>query len=133
MFSSFLLNAVLLFAQAQEEKTTPIWGSMMPLLLMVAVFFFLIILPARRRDQQQKQAIQSALKKNARVVTHSGIIGTVAAIHANGDISLKVDDNSPVKIRMLKSSIAQVLGDEAGKAPADKPAADADTAIKAQR
>ena len=84
----------------------------------------------KRREQQQKQAVQNALKKNARVVTHSGIIGTVAAVHDNGDISLKVDDNPPVKIRMLKTSIAQVLSDEAGKDAAGKPAADASTAIK---
>jgi preprotein translocase subunit YajC len=131
MFSSCLLNACILLAQAQpEEKTTPMWGSFLPLILMVVVFFFLIVLPARRREQQQKQAIQSALKKNARVVTHSGIIGTVAAIHDNGDISLKVDDNSPVKIRMLKTSIAQVLGDETGKDQAGKPVSDTNTAIK---
>ena len=52
-----------------------------------------------------------------------------AAVHENGDISLKVDDNSPLRIRMTKGSIVQVLSDEAGKEATGKPA-DASTAIK---
>jgi preprotein translocase subunit YajC len=130
MLNTFLLNAVILLAQGQEEKTSPAWAPFLPMLAMLVLLYFLFILPMRRRDQQQKQAVQNALKKNARVVTTSGIIGTVAAVHENGDISLKVDDNSPLKLRMTKGSIVQVLSDEAGKDAAGKPAADTSTAIK---
>src|ERR1700726_1126265 len=86
MLNTFLLNAVILLAQAQEEKTSPAWAPFLPMLAMLVLLYFLFILPMRRRDQQQKQAVQNALKKNARVVTASGIIGTVAAVHENGDI-----------------------------------------------
>jgi preprotein translocase subunit YajC len=124
MFGSLFLNAFVLLAQAQEEKTSPGWSIAFPLLA-VAALWFILILPMQRRQRQQQQAVQTALKKNARVVTTSGIIGTVAAIHENGDISLKVDDNSPLRIRMTKGSVVSVFSDEAAK-----PAADATTAVK---
>jgi preprotein translocase subunit YajC len=130
MFGSILVNACVLLAQAQEEKSAPGWSGLIPIVLMFVAMYFLFILPMRRRDQQQKQAVQNSLKKNARVVTMSGIIGTVAAIHENGEISIKVDDSSPVRIRMTKGSIVQVLSDEAGKEASGKPAADTSTAIK---
>src|SRR6516162_3059560 len=95
MFSSILFNAAVLLAQTQEEKTSPVWSGLLPMVALFAMLYFLLILPMRRREQQQKQAVSNALKKNARVVTQSGIIGTVAAVHENGDISIKIDDNSP--------------------------------------
>jgi preprotein translocase subunit YajC len=125
MVSTFLLHAAILLAQAQEEKTSPGWFQPLMFIPLLLLLYFMIIMPARRREQQQKQAVQDALKKNARVVTHSGIIGTVVAVHDNGEISLKVDDNPPVKIRMLKGSISHVLTETPGK-----PAADTSTAIK---
>ena len=129
---SILFNVMVLLAQqpTKNEPTTPGWGPLLPMVAVFALLYFMLILPMRRREQQQKLAVQNALKKNARVVTHSGIIGTVAAVHENGEISLKIDDSSPVKIRMLKTSIAQVLSDEAGKESPAKPAGDASTAIK---
>jgi preprotein translocase subunit YajC len=130
MVSTFLLNAAILLAQAQEEKSAPGWVSFLPMVAVLLLLYFMIIMPARRREAQQKQAVQEALKKNARVVTTSGIIGTVVAVHDNGEISLKVDDNPPVKIRMLKGSISQVLSETPGRDAAGKPAADTSTAIK---
>jgi preprotein translocase subunit YajC len=131
MFSSILLNAAILLAQqTQEEKTSPGWTAFLPMIAVFVMLYLLLILPMRRREQQQKQAVQNALKKNARVVTNAGIIGKVAAIHENGDISIKIDDDSPVKIRMTKGSIASVLSDEAGKDAPAKPAGDTSTAIK---
>ena len=51
------------------------------------------------------------MKKNDRVVTAGGIIGSVANISVDGkEITLKVDDNT--RIKFLRSSITQVLGEE---------------------
>ena len=54
----------------------------------------------------------SALKKNDRVLTTSGIYGTVANVDREADrVSLRVDDAGSVKIAVTLSSIAKVLGD----------------------
>jgi preprotein translocase subunit YajC len=61
----------------------------------------------------------SALKKNDRVVTIGGMIGTVANITPDGqEVTLKVDDNT--RIRMIRSSIQRVLsGDGEAEKTAD--------------
>jgi preprotein translocase subunit YajC len=61
------------------------------------------------------------LKKNDRVVTSSGIYGTVANVDREADrVALRVDDAGTVKINVTLSSIAKVLGDKSDKAtPAD--------------
>ena len=51
------------------------------------------------------------LKKNDKVLTSSGIYGTVTAISEKEDeITVKVDDN--VRLRMTKESIARNLSNE---------------------
>ena len=104
-----MLHAVLLFAQ---EKGANGEGSALitfaPLILIVILFYFLIIAPARRKERQQREMLNKNLKKNDRVLTNAGIIGTVANIK-DEEVTLKLDEG---RMRILKSTIARILGDE---------------------
>jgi preprotein translocase subunit YajC len=81
-----------------------------PLILIFLVFIFLIVLPARRRERQQREQLFKSLKKNDEVLTSGGIIGIVANIKDQEDeVTLKVDESSNVRIRVLKSSIIRIL------------------------
>jgi preprotein translocase subunit YajC len=107
------LATLLLLAEANEGAAQPQPGRpdlMLWMLPLIAVlFYFLMVRPARRQEQQQK-AMLNALKKNDKVLTAGGLIGTVAAIKDNEDeITLKVDENSNVKVRVTKSSVVRVL------------------------
>src|SRR5262245_8004917 len=113
-----LLYAILLFAQDApkgQQEAPPIWASpIVPLGLMLVALFVLVILPARRRERAQREAIMNNLKKNDEVVTTSGIIGIVANIKDN-EVTLKVDESSNVRLRVLKSSIMHILPKEGVK------------------
>ena len=78
-----------------------------PLVMMVIVmgiFYVMLFLP-QQRQKKKTQAMLAALKNGDKVVTTSGIYGTVNGI--DGDtIILKIADQ--VKIRILRSAIAQV-------------------------
>jgi preprotein translocase subunit YajC len=70
-----------------------------------------------RTSARQKRELQNALaslKKNDKVVTSSGIIGVVVAVKENEDeVTLKTDDASNTRIRVLKSTIAKITsGDQ---------------------
>ncbi len=68
-------------------------GMFIPLMLMAVVFYFLILRP------QTKER-----KKNDRVITAGGIIGTVANVSPDSnEITIKIDDNT--RIRVLKSHV----------------------------
>lgn len=81
-----------------------------------------MIRPARRQEQAQK-ALLASLKKNDKVQTIGGILGTVVSVSEKEDeVVIKVDDNA--RLRMIKSSIARNLTNEeaAKQAKETKPA-----------
>ena len=77
-------------------------------LLMLLMFF-----RSSSKQRREQQAALSALKKNDRVVTSGGILGVIVALKDNEDeVTLRVDDASNTRIRVLKSSIVRVTSAE---------------------
>lgn len=89
-----------------------------PLLMMVVVmgiFYVMLILP-QQRQRKKLQAMLTALKAGDKIITNSGIYGTINGI--DGDtVILKIADtgSAPVKIRISRSAIAQVETSEDAK------------------
>ncbi len=78
-------------------------GMFIPLMLMAVVFYFLILRPQTKERKKHDQMV-NALKKNDRVITAGGIIGTVANVSPDSnEITIKIDDNT--RIRVLKSHV----------------------------
>jgi len=97
-------------APAAVGEQPPFWAFIAPYLPIVLLFVVLIILP-QRREQAKRDKMLNAMKKNDRVLTSSGIIGTVANISADGkEVTLKVDDNT--RIRFLRTSITHVMAED---------------------
>ena len=84
-----------------------------PLVIIFILFYIFMIRAPMKRQEQEKQNLFSALKKNDKVVTASGIIGIIASINEKQDeVTLKVDESSNVRLRVLKSSIQRILTPE---------------------
>ena len=93
----------------------------LPMAMIVLVAWLLLYRPERERMRRQ-QDLLAGLKKNDRVITTSGIYGTVANVDRDTDrVSLRVDDAGNVKIAVTLSSIARVLGDGKTLGDADSP------------
>ncbi|MFM7244058.1 MAG: preprotein translocase subunit YajC [Planctomycetaceae bacterium] len=87
----------------------------LPLVAIAAAAYLLLFRPERERAKKQ-QDLLSALKKNDRVVTASGIYGTVAAVDREADrITLKIDEATNTKLTVTLSSVARVLRDGSGE------------------
>jgi preprotein translocase subunit YajC len=100
-----------LFAQAQDQQPAPQWPSLLFPLVAIGVLWYFMLLRPQQRERQKREALLGMLKKNDRVVTIGGIIGTVANLSQDGkEVTLKVDDNT--RLRMLRSSIQTVLSAE---------------------
>ncbi|QEL14132.1 preprotein translocase subunit YajC [Limnoglobus roseus] len=96
-------------APTKKQQAGPFGDPMFPMLLMGLAVVFLFILPMRKQKREQQQML-SSVKRGARVVTTSGIIGTVVTVKDNEDeMTIRSED---AKIKVLKSSIARVLGQE---------------------
>src|SRR5580765_402278 len=83
-------------------------GMFLPMIIVMGIFYVMLILP-QQRQRKKTQAMLAALKNGDKVVTTSGIYGTVNGI--DGDtIILKIADQ--VKIRIARSAIATVEAEE---------------------
>ncbi|MFH1371178.1 MAG: preprotein translocase subunit YajC [Planctomycetota bacterium] len=82
-------------------------------LIFIAVIFVVMFMMFRepRRKQKQQQKMVQSLKKNDKVRTIGGIIGTVVDIKGD-EIVLKVDEANNTKIRVLASAIGKTLESE---------------------
>ncbi len=104
---------MVVFAQAAgpavpEQAVSPLI-QMAPWILIAVTFFVMVLMP-KSSDQKKRLAQLAAMKKNDRVYTSSGIIGTIANISADGkEVTLKVDDN--VKIRVFRRAIEGLYSD----------------------
>ncbi len=82
--------------------------SLVPFLLIFAVFYFLLILPQQKRQKHLKEMLDQ-LKKGDKVVTASGIWGTITNIGKH-TVTLQIADNT--KIKMQREHIARVRTEE---------------------
>ena len=82
-------------------------ASPMNLILISAILFmFLVARPQQKKRQQQEKA-QAELKKNDRVVTHSGIHGVVVQAQ-DGLVTLRIDENSGARMTVNRDAIASI-------------------------
>jgi preprotein translocase subunit YajC len=71
-----------------------------PMILIFLVINYLLVSRPQQRQRQQHDSMLGNLKKNDRVLTAGGIIGTVASVSEDKtEITLKVDDNTRLKFR----------------------------------
>jgi preprotein translocase subunit YajC len=76
---------------------------MAPLFLIAVIFYFLLVRPQKREREKQDNLLK-ALKKNDRVVTIGGVVGTIVNIEPESKVvTLKVDDNT--RMVFLRSAI----------------------------
>jgi len=109
-----LLNVIAQATQGdQTQPGSPLGTMLVPLVLMGLVFYFLMLRPQSKERKKRAEMI-AAIKKNDRVVTVGGILGTVVSVKDN-EVTLKVDESNNTKITFTKSSIQQVTASEGGE------------------
>jgi preprotein translocase subunit YajC len=99
--------------------------ALAPLVLIFVVFYFLLIRPQQKKMKQHKDML-SAVRRGDRVVV-GGIIGTVAKVSSDAELSIEIADG--VRVRVVRGAITEVLSKtepvkaEGGDKPTvDKPA-----------
>ena len=93
---------------AQGGSAGGIGGFLIPLGLMFGIMYFLVIMPQQKQRKKTAEML-SQVKNGDKIITTSGIYGTVNGI--DGDtVILKIADQ--VKIRVVRAAIAQVEATE---------------------
>lgn len=101
--------STLLTLAADAKPDNSLAPLLIPMMAIGFLWYFLLFRP-QRRERAKRDGMLDKLKKNDRVVTIGGIIGSVASVSSdNEEVTLKVDDNT--RIKMLRSSISKILSD----------------------
>jgi preprotein translocase subunit YajC len=82
--------------------------SFLPFVLIFVIFYFLLILPQQKRQKKLK-AMLEALKKGDKIVTSSGIWGTITNL-GKDTVTVQIADNTKIKVQ--RDHISRVRGDE---------------------
>jgi preprotein translocase subunit YajC len=83
-------------------------GMMIPLFGTMLLMYFLLMRPEQNKRKQMERLL-AGIKKNDHVVTVGGICGTVVAANPDSKIvTVRIDDSTGTKVRVLRSAIAQV-------------------------
>ena len=98
-----------LFAMAQPgQSSQSVWVSLIPFALMIGIFYVLVLLPMRRR-QRKVQDFQAALKVGDRIITTSGIYGSITRLDER---SVQVQIADKVRIEVARAAIGGYQGQE---------------------
>lgn len=90
--------------------------SIAPFIAVFVIMYFMIIRPQNKRAKETKMMLDS-IKKGDRVITAGGIIGVISKVD-DQEVTVEVADN--VEMRVIKSSISQVISKLPSKDKSDE-------------
>jgi preprotein translocase subunit YajC len=97
-------STLFLLAEGEAGQESSFFSSLLVPFVVIAILWYFLLLRPQRRERTKRDEVLKELKKNDRVVTIGGILGTVANISQDGrEVTLKVDDNT--RITILRNSI----------------------------
>lgn len=82
--------------------------SLLPFLVILVIFYFLLIRPGTTRQKKLQQMVDN-LKVGDKIVTNSGIYGTIMGFK-NDRIQVRVAEN--VKIEMSRNAVSALQNPE---------------------
>ncbi len=111
-----MISTLLLLAQTQPASQpaggigTLFSGPLVPVILMIVVFWWFMS-RGRNKERQRFEQMLNSLKKNDRVQTIGGVLGTVVDVREN-EVVVKIDEATNTKMRFVRSAIKEVTRDD---------------------
>jgi len=103
------MQSPIVFAMAQPQGGAgPLWVQFLPFALILAIFYFIILLPMRRR-QKKVQEFRDALKVGDKIITTSGIYGSITKLNERS-VQLQIADK--VRIEVSRGAVGGYQGQE---------------------
>lgn len=99
--------------QSAPSLLEQFFGNPLNLLLISGILFVMLVLRPQQKQAKEMQAALAGLKKNDKVVTASGIHGTV--VTAGSDeavVTIRIDDNSGARMTVNRDAIAKIINSE---------------------
>ena len=99
--------------QGGGEGGSMLWDFPWIPFVIIGVMFYLLLIRPERRKRAEMAMMMDNLKKNDRIVTIGGIHGVVVNVtKGSEDVTIRVDEASNARLRILRSAISRVVADE---------------------
>ena len=99
-----------MFAQnAPPKKSGGIMEILLLFILPFIVIFYLFFIRPQKKEQKKRKEVLSSVEKGDRIRTIGGIHGKVTNV-TDEQITLLIDENKDVKIKLLKRAVASIKG-----------------------
>jgi preprotein translocase subunit YajC len=76
-----------------------------PFIIVIGIFYFLLIRPQQQKAKQLKAQL-SDLRRGDNIITAGGIIGTVARVVNDDELSVEIAEG--VRVRVLRSTVTGI-------------------------
>jgi len=109
------LNTILALGAPPQpgQPAPPFWMNLVPMALLVVVFYFALIRPQQKKARQQAELLKT-VKPGDRIVTSSGILGTVVTVKDKA-VTIRSADS---KMEITKGAIAEIIVERGGESSA---------------
>lgn len=88
-------------------------GFFLPAMLVVMVLYVMLMTRPQAKENAKTSESLANLKKNDRVVTAGGIVGTVVNNRPDAEyLTIRIDDTTNTRMQILKQSVVRVLKDD---------------------
>lgn len=115
--SMYLLAAAPLhLAEATQPNPTAQMTQMVLMLGTMGVMFYFVLIRPQQKKAKEHEKLLDTIKMGDKIVTNSGIIGTVLAVKEK-HVSIRSADS---KLEVLKSAVGEVLERAGGAAAGEK-------------
>ena len=94
------------YAQAAGASGGSAFAQFIPLILIFAIMYLLLIRPQQKKVKEHRAMVE-AVRRGDQVITQGGIIGKISKVKDDGEVEVEIAEG--VKVRVIKSTIAQVL------------------------
>ncbi len=104
----FGLPVVFAMAPPAQGGSGPVWVQFLPFALILAIFYFIILMPMRKR-QKKVAEFREALKVGDKVMTTSGIYGSITKLN---DRSVQLQIADKVRVEVSRAAVGGYQGEE---------------------
>lgn len=85
----------------------------LPLIAIIFIFYFILIRPQQKRNKEHQKML-GGMKEGDKVITSSGIYGTVAKVE-EGAVILEIADR--VRIKVAKGHVSNIISKTSAPSP----------------
>ncbi|MCZ4353780.1 preprotein translocase subunit YajC [Roseovarius aestuarii] len=82
------------------------FAQFIPLILIFGIMYFLLIRPQQKKLKAHRAMVE-AVRRGDQVITQGGLIGKISKVKDDDEVEVEIATG--VKVRVVKSTIAQVV------------------------